>query len=216
MKTIGFQGTIATLLYRPTGVDVALLEQIAWCHAAGSVAEDFKLHRQMAKIFTACGEMAEKGQGIDWGAAKAMVYGSLLLEWNHVRITGQDVQWGTFLHRHTAVKDQNGTRVHSFESYKYCQAHGSIRPQGTNGHWKYASRFHCPQLHLVKGYQILGADFNEANILRGKRRCEAVDYFEGIMPCLVDLLTKKGLKNRRCGRVQSRQEDAKAQASITS
>ena len=36
-----------------------------------------------------------------------------------------------------------------------------IRPQGTNGHWKYASRFHCPQLHLVKSYQILGADFNE-------------------------------------------------------
>ena len=86
----------------------------------------------MAKIFTARREMAEKGQGMDWATADAMAYGSLLLEGNHVRITGQDVQQGTFLHRYAAVKDQNGTRVHSFESY--CQAHGSICPQRTNGH----------------------------------------------------------------------------------
>ena len=35
-----------------------------------------------------------------------MAYGSLLLEGNHVRITGQDVQRGTFSHRHAVVKDQ--------------------------------------------------------------------------------------------------------------
>ena len=111
---------------RPIGVDVALLKHIGV--TTGSVAEDFKLHRQMAKVFTARREMDEKGQGIDWGATEVMAYGSLLLEGNYVRITGQDVQRGTFSHRHAAVKDQNGTRgVHSFESYKYCQAHPSPR-----------------------------------------------------------------------------------------
>ena len=35
-----------------------------------------------------------------------MAFGSLLLEGNHVRLTGQDVQRGTFSHRHAVVKDQ--------------------------------------------------------------------------------------------------------------
>lgn len=74
---------------------------------AGTVPEDFKLHRQMSKIFTARRAMADKGEGIDWGTAEAMAFGSLLLEGNHVRITGQDVQRGTFSHRHAVVKDQN-------------------------------------------------------------------------------------------------------------
>jgi 2-oxoglutarate dehydrogenase E1 component len=36
-----------------------------------------------------------------------MAFGTLLLEGNHVRITGQDVQRGTFAHRHCVIKDQN-------------------------------------------------------------------------------------------------------------
>ena len=51
--------------------------------------------------------MAEDGKGIDWGTAEAMAFGTLLIEGNHVRITGQDVQRGTFSHRHAVVKDQN-------------------------------------------------------------------------------------------------------------
>merc|ERR1712151_1383372 len=61
----------------------------------------------MEKIFKARREMAENGDGIDWGLAEAMAFGSLLIEGNHVRITGQDVQRGTFSHRHAVVKDQN-------------------------------------------------------------------------------------------------------------
>ena len=73
---------------------------------SGTVPPDFKLHRQMDKIFTARREMAERGDGIDWGTAEAMAFGTLLVEGNHVRITGQDVQRGTFSHRHAVVKDQ--------------------------------------------------------------------------------------------------------------
>jgi len=50
--------------------------------------------------------MAERGEGIDWGTAEALAFGSLLLEGNHVRLTGQDVQRGTFSHRHAVVTDQ--------------------------------------------------------------------------------------------------------------
>lgn len=51
--------------------------------------------------------MSEAGTDIDWGLAEAMAFGSLLLEGNHVRLTGQDVQRGTFSHRHAVVKDQD-------------------------------------------------------------------------------------------------------------
>ena len=72
-----------------------------------TVPADFKLHRQMSKIFKQRHDTVSKGEGIDWGTAEALAFGSLLIEGNHVRITGQDVQRGTFSHRHAVVKDQN-------------------------------------------------------------------------------------------------------------
>ena len=104
-KWSGFKGPTQLSRIRPTGVDSEILRRIGV--QSGTVPEDFKLHRQMAKIFKSRREMAEAGHGIDWGTAEAMAYGSLLLEGNHVRITGQDVQRGTFSHRHAVVKDQN-------------------------------------------------------------------------------------------------------------
>jgi 2-oxoglutarate dehydrogenase E1 component len=101
----GFKGPSQISRIRPTGVEVETLRKIGI--QAGTVPADFKLHRQMAKIFKARREMAENGEGIDWGTAEALAFGSLLLEGNHVRITGQDVQRGTFSHRHAVVKDQN-------------------------------------------------------------------------------------------------------------
>ena len=104
-KWAGFKSTTQMSRIRPTGVDIELLRKIGV--TAGSVPEDFKLHRQMKKIFTNRREQSEKGEGIDWGTAEALAFGSLLVEGNHVRITGQDVQRGTFSHRHAVVKDQD-------------------------------------------------------------------------------------------------------------
>jgi 2-oxoglutarate dehydrogenase E1 component len=101
----GFKGPSQLSRIRPTGVEVETLRRIGM--QAGTVPAEFKLHKQMEKIFTSRREMAEKGESIDWGTGEAMAFGSLLLEGNHVRITGQDVQRGTFSHRHAVVKDQN-------------------------------------------------------------------------------------------------------------
>ena len=101
----GFKSPRQHSRIRPTGVDAEVLRFIG--KKAGEVPEGFKLHRQMNKIFKARQKMAEEGTEIDWGLAEAMAFGSLLLEGNHVRLTGQDVQRGTFSHRHAVVKDQD-------------------------------------------------------------------------------------------------------------
>jgi len=103
-KWSGFKSPKQLSRIRPTGVTVSTLKNVG--SIAGSVPSDFKLHRQMQKIFKARKEMCEAGTGIDWGTAEALAFGSLLLEGNHVRLTGQDVQRGTFSHRHAVVKDQ--------------------------------------------------------------------------------------------------------------
>eukprot|EP00980_Cylindrotheca_fusiformis_P000435 scaffold106_cov123-Cylindrotheca_fusiformis.AAC.3 len=103
-KWSGFHSPQQMSRVRPTGVEKDMLQKIGI--QAGSVPKDFVLHRQMAKIFKSRREMAEAGTGIDWGLAEALAFGSLLIEGNHVRITGQDCQRGTFSHRHAVVKDQ--------------------------------------------------------------------------------------------------------------
>lgn len=50
--------------------------------------------------------MFAKGQGLDWGTAEALAFGSLIEEGYKVRLSGEDVERGTFSHRHAVVVDQ--------------------------------------------------------------------------------------------------------------
>jgi 2-oxoglutarate dehydrogenase complex dehydrogenase (E1) component-like enzyme len=46
------------------------------------------------------------GEGIDWATAEALAFGSLVAEGTHVRLSGQDVERGTFSQRHAVLHDQ--------------------------------------------------------------------------------------------------------------
>jgi len=48
---------------------------------------------------------------VDWSMGEALAFGSLLKEGVHVRLSGQDVERGTFSHRHHVLHDQNQDRV---------------------------------------------------------------------------------------------------------
>ena len=50
--------------------------------------------------------MVRGEQGIDWGCAEALAFGSLLGEAVSIRLSGQDSGRGTFSHRHARIRDQ--------------------------------------------------------------------------------------------------------------
>lgn len=49
--------------------------------------------------------MLERGE-VDWAIGESFAFGSLLLEGIDVRLSGQDVERGTFSHRHHVLHDQ--------------------------------------------------------------------------------------------------------------
>lgn len=70
------------------------------------IPQGLTIHKQLDKIIQARLKTIQESKGIDWGTAEALAFGSLLLEGNHVRLSGQDVERGTFSHRHAVFVDQ--------------------------------------------------------------------------------------------------------------
>jgi 2-oxoglutarate dehydrogenase E1 component len=68
--------------------------------------ENFRPHPNVRKVYQARYEAVQKGEDLDWGTVEMLAYGSLLLENNPVRLSGQDVERGTFSHRHAVIIDQ--------------------------------------------------------------------------------------------------------------
>uniref|UniRef100_A0A8C3GYX6 oxoglutarate dehydrogenase (succinyl-transferring) n=1 Tax=Corvus moneduloides TaxID=1196302 RepID=A0A8C3GYX6_CORMO len=88
----------------PTGISEELLTHIG--NVASSVpVEDFKIHSGLSRILKARSEMT-KNRVVDWALAEYMAFGSVLKEGIHVRLSGQDVERGTFSHRHHVLHDQ--------------------------------------------------------------------------------------------------------------
>ncbi|MCS6904587.1 MAG: 2-oxoglutarate dehydrogenase E1 component [Bacteroidia bacterium] len=69
------------------------------------VPENFKIHKNLEKLLKDRLDMVKQTNKIDWGMAEHLAYGSLILEGYNVRISGQDVERGTFSHRHAVLKD---------------------------------------------------------------------------------------------------------------
>lgn len=64
----------------------------------------FSGHARLARTLERRRE-ALKSNGIDWGQAEALAFGSLLQQGVSIRISGQDAERGTFAHRNAVVHD---------------------------------------------------------------------------------------------------------------
>ncbi|PVU94339.1 hypothetical protein BB560_005946 [Smittium megazygosporum] len=71
-----------------------------------SYPSDFNIHKLLSKIYAQRKESLVSGRGIDWATAEALAAASLLMEGNGFRLSGQDVERGTFSQRHWVLHDQ--------------------------------------------------------------------------------------------------------------
>ena len=68
-----------------------------------NLPEDKKFIRKIQRLVESRQTMFDEDR-LDWAMAEHLAYGSLLSEGFNVRISGQDVERGTFSHRHAVVK----------------------------------------------------------------------------------------------------------------
>lgn len=85
-----------------TGVDKATLMAIA--NKLVEVPAGKKFFSKMEKLFNDRKGMLQGEGNLDWAMGELLAYGSLLKEGYPVRFSGQDVERGTFSHRHAVIK----------------------------------------------------------------------------------------------------------------
>ncbi|KAM0953283.1 putative oxoglutarate dehydrogenase (succinyl-transferring) [Dioscorea sansibarensis] len=106
----GFKSPEQISRIRNTGVNPEILKRVG--QAITTLPENFKPHRAVKKIFEQRAQMIESGEGIDWPVGEALAFATLLVEGNHVRLSGQDVERGTFSHRHAVIHDQETGEIY--------------------------------------------------------------------------------------------------------
>ena len=104
---------------------------------------DKKFFRKISRLFDERAKMVES-KTFDWAMGELMAYATLLDEGSRVRISGQDVERGTFSHRHAVL-----TLEDSEEEY--------IPLQQING----GERFNIYNSHLSE-YGVLGFEYGYA------------------------------------------------------
>ena len=104
-----------------TGVPEGKLNRIA--ERATGIPQGFNVHRTVERIMATRREMVEGKKPVDWGCGEMLAYATLLAEKVPVRLTGQDVQRGTFAHRHAVWHDtKTGERYNSLSNVARDQA----------------------------------------------------------------------------------------------
>ncbi|XP_039288757.1 2-oxoglutarate dehydrogenase-like, mitochondrial [Nilaparvata lugens] len=94
-----------------TGVDRSVLDTLS--KVLSTPPEDIKAHQSLVRIFRNRAGHLENGV-VDWSCAESFAFGSLLKEGITVRVSGQDVERGTFSHRHHVIHDQTEFTYRTF------------------------------------------------------------------------------------------------------
>jgi 2-oxoglutarate dehydrogenase E1 component len=111
-----------------TGLDREKLAEIT--DALVRVPEGFHVHPKIVKLLEQRAEMGHGKRAVDYGFAEALAFGSLLLEGNPVRLTGQDSERGTFNQRHavlvdTETEEEYRSLAHLAPDQPFCEIHNS-------------------------------------------------------------------------------------------
>ena len=91
-----------------SGVAIETLKDVG--RRVTTIPRDLTVHKTIGKLLEKRREMVESGLGIDWAMAEHLAFGTILMEGYRVRLSGQDVERGTFSQRHAVLIDQETER----------------------------------------------------------------------------------------------------------
>jgi 2-oxoglutarate dehydrogenase E1 component len=112
-----------------------------------TLPDDQEFHPQVKKIYDNRNKSIKDGKNIDWGTGEALAFATLINEGFHVRVSGQDVERGTFSHRHAVVFNQ--TKDTSYVPMNSIIPNAEIK------------RFQISNSHLSE-YGVLGYEYGYA------------------------------------------------------
>ncbi len=106
------QSTSADFHYSPdTSFPLEKLKEIAT--SITHLPEGKKYFNKIVRLMEDRHAMVFERNKLDWGMAELLAYGTLLTEKFNVRISGEDVERGTFSHRHAIVKLEDSEEEYS-------------------------------------------------------------------------------------------------------
>ena len=88
-----------------TAVAKKNLDQVA--EAITKLPGDQKFLRKIERLIAERKSMYYEKDSLDWSMGELLAYGTLLKEGFNIRISGQDVERGTFSHRHAVIKTES-------------------------------------------------------------------------------------------------------------
>ena len=127
-----------------TKVDEKMLTEVAT--TITTLPADKKFLRKIEKLIGDRRRMYFESDAMDWAMGELLAYGTLLKEGFDVRISGQDVERGTFSHRHALLKAE--------ESEEEIVLLNTISPENQGKFSVYNS--------LLSEYAVLGFDYGFA------------------------------------------------------
>ncbi|XP_060560261.1 2-oxoglutarate dehydrogenase complex component E1-like isoform X4 [Ruditapes philippinarum] len=100
----GFFDNREAMVLPKTGVEEDVLQHVGTVFSSPPPG-DFVIHGGLKRILKSHMQMVNE-RSVDWALGEALAFGSLLKEGIHVRLSGQDVERGTFSHRHHVLHNQ--------------------------------------------------------------------------------------------------------------
>ncbi|MFO8067670.1 MAG: 2-oxoglutarate dehydrogenase E1 component [Bacteroidales bacterium] len=85
-----------------TSVDIEIIKKLG--NKITHLPKGMPFFRKTVKLFEERNKMINETGSIDWAMGELLAYAALLIEGNNVRFSGQDVERGTFSHRHAVLK----------------------------------------------------------------------------------------------------------------
>ena len=123
----GFQRVKVDGMLMPidTACDANTLEKVGI--AITKLPEDKSFIRKVKRLIGERHKMFFETKTLDWAMGEMLAYGSILAEGHDVRVSGQDVERGTFSHRHAVIKAEDSEeKVILLNSITKGQGHFSI------------------------------------------------------------------------------------------